>query len=317
MKIFYTMKFLSLCIMDAKAPVIFFLLCSIFSLSFCCSVDTFNNSTVTLVGAKSIKSITGCFEPNEALIKVSYIQVVNESVPVLRRDAIHGLPKLLDVILEKDRITDIEPGAFYNLTKLYLLKIKYNEIKVIREGVFNNLTLKELCLTDNKIEIIHPNAFDDMPNLRILFLNENKLTVWSSDWFKRSPQVSVLNFEYNVITTIPFRSLQNINGELWLENVKVEVNVQLNDNKIRKIEDGAFEGIEKLGWLFLHRNEIEDIGEESLGSLKSVEWVRLDNNKLKCVPAKLVEISPKVVYYLYSNPLSAECKNKYSITVLR
>lgn len=303
--------------MDAKAPIIIFSLCHIFSLSLCCSTSTFNNNTVTLVGAKSIRSITGCFEPTEALVKVSYIQVVNESVPVLRRDAIHGLPNLLDVIFENDHIVDIEPGAFYNLSKLYLLKIKYNEISAIREGVFNNLVLKELCLTDNKIETIHPNAFDDMPNLSILFLNENKITAWSNEWFKRSPQVSVLNFEYNVITTIPFRGLQNIKGEHYVENVKVQTNVQLNDNKIRKIEDSAFEGIDSLGWLFLHRNEIEEISEESLGSLKSVEWVRLDNNNLKCVPAKLVRISPKIIYYLYSNPLSEECKNKYSITVVR
>lgn len=302
--------------MDAKAPIIFLLLCNIFSLGVCCNVNTFNNNSVTLVGAKSIKFITGCFEPNEALMNVCYIQVVNETVPVLRKDAIHGLPKLLDVILEHDHIVDIEPGAFHNLSKLYLLKIRYNEIKVIKEGVFNNLTLQELCLTDNKIEIVHPNAFDNMPNLTILFLNENKISTWSSEWFKRSPQVSVLNFEYNVITTIPFRSLQNINGELWLSNAKVEVTVLLNDNKIRKIEDGAFEGIDKIGWLFLHRNEIEDIGEESLGSLKSVEWVRLDNNRLKCVPAKLVKICPKVIYYLYSNPLTSDCKDKYSITVL-
>lgn len=313
----YEIKFFSVYIMDAKAPLIIFLLCHILPLSLCCSINTFNNNTVTLVGAKSIRFITGCFEPTEALVKVSYIQVINESIPVLRRDAIHGLPNLLDVIFENDHITDIEPGAFYNLSKLYLLKIKYNEIRVIRGGVFNNLVLKELCLTDNKIETIYPNAFDDMPNLSILFLNENKIATWLSDWFKRSPQVSVLNFEYNVITTIPFRGLQNIKGEHYVENIKVQTNVQLNDNKIRKIEDGAFEGIESLGWLFLHRNEIEEISEESLGSLKSVEWIRLDNNNLKCVPAKLVTISPKIIYYLYSNPLSDDCKNKYSITVVR
>ncbi|KAJ8922655.1 hypothetical protein NQ315_007687, partial [Exocentrus adspersus] len=274
--------------MHVSLPVKLYLLCLIFRLGTSCSVNTFNNNVVTLVGAKGIKSITGCFEPNNDFVKVSYIQIVNETVPVLRKDAIHGLPNLLDVILENDHITDIEPDAFYNLTKLYLLKIKYNNIRMIREGVFNRLVLKELCLTDNKIEAIHANAFDDMPNLSILFLNENKISAWSGDWFKNSPQVS------------------NVKGEHWAENAKVETKVQLNDNKIRKIEDGAFDGIETLGWLFLHRNEIEDISEESLGSLQRVEWIRLDNNLLKCIPNKLVEISPKIIYYLYSNPLTEE-----------
>ncbi|KAJ8949801.1 hypothetical protein NQ318_000499 [Aromia moschata] len=275
------------------------------NLSSCCSINTFNNNSVTLAGAKDIKIISGCFEPNNNLIKVSLIQVVNETVPILRRDAIHSLPNLVDIILEKDYITDIEPGAFYNLTKLYLLKIKFNNIRTIREGIFNGLTLTELCLTDNNIEIINPNAFDDMPKLSILFLNENK--------------VAVLNFENNLITTVPYRGLRNVKGEHTVDNVKVGTNVQLNGNKIRKIEDGAFEGLETLGWLFLHKNEIEEISEESLGTLRSVEWIRLDNNNLKCVPGKLVKISPKVIYYLYSNPLSrslitnlvSDLKNSY------
>ena len=303
--------------MDAKELfIIFFLVYNLESGS-SCSVKTFNNNTVTLVGAKSVKTITGCFEPNDTLIKVSYIQILNETIPIVRRDAINGLPNLLDVVLEKDYITDIEPGAFYNLSKLYLIKIRYNNIRTIREGVFKGLPLTELCLTDNNIEVIHPNAFDDMPNLSILFLNENKITTWYSEWFKRSPKVSVLNFEYNLITTIPFRGFQNIKGEHLVDNIKVETNVHLNSNKIRKIEDGAFIGIDLLGWLFLHKNEIEEISEESLGTLKSIEWVRLDNNNLKCVPDKLVKISPKIIYYLYSNPLSEDCKTRYSITVVR
>ncbi|CAG9856670.1 unnamed protein product [Phyllotreta striolata] len=281
-----------------------------------CDEPTFAGVRVTLKGAKDVKNITGCFGPTDDLVKVSYIQVVGQPVPVIRRDAIHGLPNLVDVILEDDNVTDIEPGAFRNLTYLYLIRIRNNNIRVIRAGVFANLPVRELNLMNNRIEIIDPNAFDDLPNLLILGLNENKITRISNDWFKQSPRVANINLEKNYITTIPDRILQNIRGVHVVKNVTIQTNIMLNDNLIRKIEDGAFDGPETLGWLFLHRNEIEQISEESLGSLKAIDWIRLDHNKLKCIPEKLVHISPKIVYYLQSNPLSEMCINKLNITTV-
>ncbi|XP_057659279.1 chondroadherin-like [Diorhabda carinulata] len=292
-----------------------FIICVLSSVKSCSDI-TFNSVNVTLRGAKDIKEITGCFEPTEDLVKVSYIQIINQQIPVLKKDAINSLPKLVDVILEENNITDIEPGAFRNLTMLYLLKIKNNIIRVIREGVFSDLPLSELHLMNNSIEIIHPNAFDNMPKLLLLYLNENKITTLSNDWFKSSPQVTTINLERNYISVIPNKILQNIHGEHVIRNATVLTHILLNDNTIHKIEDGAFSGPDTLGWLFLHRNEIGEISENSLGSLKNIEWVRLDHNKLKCVPDKLVEISPNIVYYLQSNPLSEMCINKLNITAV-
>lgn len=288
----------------------------VFSFVHTCSDITFHGVNVTLRGAKDVKNITGCFEPTEDLIKVSYIQIINQPIPVIKKDAIHSLPKLVDVILEDNNITDIEPGAFRNLTWLYLVKIRNNNIRFIRAGVFSDLPIKELCLMNNSIEIIDPSAFDNMPNLGILALNENKITKISNDWFKESPRISNINLERNYITTIPDKILQNIRGKHIFKNVTILTNIMLNDNSIRKIEDGAFDGPETLGWLFLHRNEIEQISEESLGSLKAIDWIRLDHNKLKCIPEKLVHISPKIVYYLQSNPLSDICINSLNITTV-
>nr|XP_023029691.1 insulin-like growth factor-binding protein complex acid labile subunit [Leptinotarsa decemlineata] len=282
-----------------------------------CDENSFYNVKVTLKGVKDITNITGCFEPVEDLVNVSYIQIIDEQIPVLKKNAIHSLPKLVDIVLESNNIAEIKPGAFLNLTNLYLLKIRYNSIRNIQEGVFNGLPLTELSLTNNSIETIHPRAFDDMPNLSVLFLNENKITLLSTEWFKNSPNVGMLNFEKNYITTIPLKVFQNVKGEHLIRNINVLTNILLNDNVIRKIEDGAFDALETLGWLFLHKNEIEDISEESLGSLRAIEWVRLDHNKLKCVPEKLVQISPKIVYYLQSNPLTEFCINKYNITKVR
>ncbi|KAL1509760.1 hypothetical protein ABEB36_004447 [Hypothenemus hampei] len=274
---------------------------------------TFFNTNVTLVGAKDVGSITGCFSPIEDFVRVSYIQILNENVPVLKRDAISGLPKLVDIIIDNSSIIDLESGCFSDLPNLYLIKLRHNNFKTIREGVFNKLSLTELCLSNNSIETIHPKAFNDLPKLNILQLDQNKLSYWSGEWFLGSPKITVLNFEYNLITNIPTAALQHVNG-LHFDpqvNLNISTHIHLNNNRIRYLSDGAFNGIEAFGWLFLHRNELEEISESSLGSLKMVDWIRLEHNNLKCIPRKLVEISPKVLWYISNNPLTNECRDFY------
>ncbi|XP_030760019.1 leucine-rich repeat-containing protein 15-like [Sitophilus oryzae] len=275
--------------------------------------DTFFDTNVTLGGAKDIKTISGCFAPTESLIKVSFIQILDQNVTVLRKGAIYGLPNLVDIIIENSSVTDLDGGCFSNLPKLYLIKLRHNNFSTVREGVFNNLPVTELCLTNNSIESIHPKAFNDIPNLNSLILDQNRIGYWSSEWFQRSPNIAVLNFEYNWITNIPAKALQNVNGLHYNSNVKLNVSTQvyLNNNRIKYLSDGAFNGIEMFGWLFLHKNELEEISEASLGTLKKVDWVRLEHNQLKCIPKRLVDISPKVLWYIGNNPLTDECISWY------
>ncbi|XP_060530383.1 leucine-rich repeat-containing G-protein coupled receptor 5-like [Cylas formicarius] len=288
------------------------LLLSVVKFSVPCE-ETFSNTHVTLVGAKNVKTITGCFSPTEDLVKVTYIQIINGSVPILKKDAINSLPNLVDVILDNNNITDLQSGCFYNLTKLYLIKLRYNNFKTIREGVFNNLPITELCLTNNNIESIHPKAFNNIENLKLLSIDENKIGYWSGEWFKGSPKLAVLDFKVNHITSIPFRAFRNVKGVHYSRdlNLNISTNIFLHNNRIKYISDGAFDGIQAFGWLFLHRNELEEISEASLGTLQTIDWIRLEHNYLKCIPDKLVQISPKVLYYLTNNPLTDDCKNKF------
>ncbi|KAF7280291.1 hypothetical protein GWI33_006203 [Rhynchophorus ferrugineus] len=290
----------------------FFVSCLLLSSAFACE-PSFFGTNVTLGGAKDVKNITGCFSPVEKLVRVSLIQILDENVPVLRKGAISGLPNLVDIIIENSSVTDLESGCFTDLPKLYLIKLRHNNFNTVRDGVFNNLPVTELCLSNNSIESIHPKAFNDIPNLSVLILDQNKIGYWSGEWFVRSPKIAVLNFEYNWITNIPTAALQNVNGVHYDANVNLNVstNVYLNNNRIKYLSDGAFNGIEIFGWLFLHKNELEEISEASLGTLKKVDWIRLEHNQLKCIPRKLVEISPKVLWYMSHNPLTDECKIWY------
>lgn len=276
----------------------------------CCEESTFNNTRITIVGVRGIDFVSGCLEPVGALEKGSYIQIVNESVPVLNRGAIKNLPNLVDLILENNGILDIAPGAFYNLSKLYLMRLRNNNLQIIREGVFNALPVSELNLVNNSISIIEQKAFDRMPKLSIVFLDYNRISHWNINWFTYSPQINTLSFKNNLITHLPSRSFGNIKGFHNVNGRNVSTNIYLSENKISYIDPRSLEGLDVLGWFFLNGNDIYQIPESLLDPLTHIDWLKLSFNNLTCVPDKIFEKIPTVSHYLDGNPLTEECKIK-------
>lgn len=280
---------------------------------FCCERETFHNTTVTLVGVRGIEKFTGCFEPSEALEKVSLIQIINETLPVVYEGAFKNLPSLVDIILDGDQIRNIYPGAFQNLERIYCIRIRNNYINEINEGIFNYLPLRELNLANNSITVINKNAFNDMPELAILLLGNNKLKQWNSEWFFNTPKLSTLNFACNSIEYLPARAFQNVHGVHVVNSVNVTTNIHLNTNNISYIDPAAFDGLNVLGWLFLNENQLTYIDREVFASLKQLDWLKLDHNQLHCVPDDLIHLVPNVKYYLEGNPLTDECKYRLEI----
>lgn len=289
----------------------FITLCCVYAS--CCIRDTFQNTTATLVGVRGIDKVSGCFEPTPALEKVSLIQIINESVPVIYEKAFSSLQNLVDIILEDDGIKEITPGAFYNLPKIYCIRLKNNNVHEIQAGVFSGLSLSELNLVNNSINVVHARAFDDMPNLNIILLTDNNLKQWNSDWFTNSPGLSVIDFSNNCITTLPVKAFKNILGVHSVNGLNVTTNVYLNSNSLTYIDSAAFEDLEVLGWLYLDRNQLTAIDDSVFASFRQLDWLKLDYNKLKCVPEKLTQLVPNIKYYLEGNPLSEDCKERYDI----
>lgn len=280
---------------------------------FCCDRESFHNTTVTLVGVRGVEKFTGCFEPSEVLEKVSLIQIINETVPVVYEGAFKNLSSLVDIILDGDQIRNIYPGAFQDLERIYCIRIRNNYINEISEGIFNRLPLRELNLANNNISVIHKNAFNDMPELTILLLSSNKLRQWDSDWFFNTPKLSTINFACNSIEYLPARAFKNVYGFHVVNSVNVTTNIHLNTNNISYIDPDAFDGLYVLGWLFLHENQLRSIDQRVFIPLKQLDWLKLDHNQLNCVPDNLVQLVPNVKYYLEGNPLTDECKNRFEI----
>ncbi|XP_069086550.1 podocan-like protein 1 isoform X2 [Pleurodeles waltl] len=126
-----------------------------------------------------------------------------------------GLPLSLEVLtLQKNQINSLSPETLANLTQMRELNLAHNRLQVgaITPGTWQQLqrlktldlgsnelsyvppdlpeSLECLYLQNNRISSVSPEAFHSTPNLRVLFLRSNRLTVAST------PQASFLDLKY-------------------------------------------------------------------------------------------------------------------------
>ncbi|KAL3278306.1 hypothetical protein HHI36_013639 [Cryptolaemus montrouzieri] len=111
------------------------------------------------------------------------IEMENENVAVLYENCISDMDSLKELLLKKNGIQEIRPGALKNLPALRIIKLNGNKLKTIKRGVFNNLLVSEIDLRENEIEFIEDTAFNNMPQLLVIRLTLNKLTKWNKIGF--------------------------------------------------------------------------------------------------------------------------------------
>ncbi|XP_071056793.1 chondroadherin-like [Onthophagus taurus] len=278
-----------------------------------CLQHSFNNVSVTVVGVRGVDRISGCLEPIGTLEKVSYVQIINQTVPVLYKDAVRDLQYLVDFVLDGSQVASVERGSFSNLPLLKLLRLKDNKIREIREGVFNDLMITELNLSNNDIVRIERGALDRLPNLEVVNFDRNRIQTWNEDWFLQTPNVNTLSFQENEIKRIPRRAFQNVHGTHQIAGRKVMTNIFLNNNLISDVDPKSLEGISALGWLFLNKNEIRVIPDDFLDNIEQIDWLKLNFNQLNCLPEKIFDKVPNVVNYLEGNPLNEDCKTRFKL----
>ena len=104
------------------------------------------------------------------------------------------------IYLNNNEIFQIEPGAFAFHTQCVKLRLDFNELTEVRNDMWTGLVaLEYLSLEHNDIGYIAPSAFADLPNLKGLYLHNNKLTTLPENIFtiKQMPQLEILTLHEN------------------------------------------------------------------------------------------------------------------------
>ena len=147
---------------------------------------------------------------------------------ILTRDKLIEIyPNLLQVTiidLSWKGYTDIALGTFTegtfgnNLPVLTFLSLQNNKIRELQPGIFNNLpNLKELYLCFNhrrclwQIQELQPSIFDNLPRLNYLYLNKNKIRELQHGTFNNLLHLSFLRLNNNQIRELqPQRYLRHV-----------------------------------------------------------------------------------------------------------
>ena len=96
------------------------------------------------------------------------------------------------IYLNNNCIADIESRVFAKNSKCTNLRLDWNRLTEVRKDMWTGLVALEwLSLEHNDIEIVHPYAFAELPNLKGLYLDNNKLTTLPVNIFPLKQMLAV------------------------------------------------------------------------------------------------------------------------------
>lgn len=188
-------------------------------------------------------------------------------------------PKLKSVYLHNNKLTDagLPDEMFNGSDTLEILTMSSNFLRVVPKNMPSSLY--RLHLKSNKLEKIPAGAFNNLPNLRELYLQNNLLTNEGMDneTFSQLSSLECLDLSNNNLSVVPKGLPRNL------------VLLHLEKNSIRSIPGDALTSVRNLEYLLLHNNKLRSrsIHPAAFQGLKKLHTLHMYNNLLERVPRGL------------------------------
>ncbi|XP_027024178.1 extracellular matrix protein 2 isoform X1 [Tachysurus fulvidraco] len=258
-----------------------------------------------------------------------------------------GLSQLLTLELEDNHFHDgnVSPLTFRPLKKLIYLRLDDNDFRAIPSGLPSSL--KELHLSDNRIEVVHAGLLNKTVNLRVLNLSHNKIRedrIAPRAWIHLR-KLETLDLSHNKLVHVPsflpvglvqlslhHNQIERIPGYVFAHMQPGLVSIHLSYNRLR--EDGinqvSFLGLRhSLNELLLDHNQLREIP-RGIIQLRALQVLRLNHNYISSVPVNALcditarDDSPLLSVHLQNNlinrrlvpPTALTCIKEYSSVIL-
>ncbi|XP_045459991.1 slit homolog 1 protein-like [Harmonia axyridis] len=264
----------------------------------------------------------------DADTKVKVIIFKKQKIPVLFPHSFSELARVNKVKLNGCAVEDVRPGFISKNTEIFELDLSGNEIRDIKYGVFTDINITRLYLNNNKIHEVASEAFSNMKRLEMIILSNNRLTVWDSSWFFKSP-VRHVDFSSNFIEELP-RGAFDYFQEFKKKTYGVFYYINFNNNFLTKLHNGSLPEASSLWFLFLEKNFIEEIEHGFFRGIRKMEALKLGQNRLKYFENDLLEdlslrylkidqnlienidVNITEILNIENNPLNAEYKRQWN-----
>ncbi|XP_068599518.1 podocan [Brachionichthys hirsutus] len=188
-------------------------------------------------------------------------------------------PKLRSVYLHNNKLTDagLPHHMFNGSGNLEILTMSSNFLQTVPGNLPS--TLYRLHLKSNKLEQIPAGAFDNLQNLRELYLQNNHLSNEGMDneTFSQLNSLEYLDLSNNNLSVVPTGLPRNL------------LLLHLEKNSIRSIPGDALSSVRNLEYLLLHNNMLRSrsIHPAAFQGLKKLHTLHIYNNLLERVPRGL------------------------------
>uniref|UniRef100_A0A3Q3A8G0 Chondroadherin-like b n=1 Tax=Kryptolebias marmoratus TaxID=37003 RepID=A0A3Q3A8G0_KRYMA len=177
------------------------------------------------------------------------------------QESFDGLTSLKQLLIDRNRVEEIQPGAFSQLGFLNFLSITHNQLVYIANLAFQGLqNIKWLCLSHNSLNYLDTEAFAGLFTLTRLSLDHNEL---------QCDEMTRLDLSYNPMTYLGEEAVSMAKlTHLFLDHMSLQdlantavskspnlIRLDISHNQLHVIQP-FFEGSSKLARLNLAGNPI-------------------------------------------------------------
>ncbi|CAB3223097.1 unnamed protein product [Arctia plantaginis] len=216
-------------------------------------------------------------------------------------EALNSLSSLQYLYLQNNNLTSLSKSAFGNLPTTFMIDLSYNQITTVAQRSFNGLQqLLDLSLRGNGLESIPNEAFKGLVALRKLDLSHNfleKIDNKTNGLLDDCLSLEMVNLSHN---KFGFLTKKMFPSNPWIPYRLQEIDLSYND--IPVVTYDLTVGAKKVKKLNLSGNIINEVRNNVLGNLTSLEILDLSNNNLKDLVSRTSEIKfalPENITELY------------------
>nr|XP_006205760.1 nephrocan isoform X2 [Vicugna pacos] len=196
------------------------------------------------------------------------LKMERNRLKVIRFRDMKHLENLSHLYLSENLLSSIDGAQL--LTNLTTLELSQNQLPTLPLRL--PARLQKLDISNNLIQRVTAQDFQDLQELKHLFLDNNTVSLFEAGALQRCSQLSNLALEQNLLLSIPLR----LPGTL--------------------------------ARLDLKGNAIRDIAERELKDLKQLQVLNLRNNKISALDLRALEVLPRLRHlYLDGNPWNCTC----------
>ncbi|XP_068626244.1 insulin-like growth factor-binding protein complex acid labile subunit [Battus philenor] len=258
-------------------------------------------------------------------IKMRRLQIANNRLTRVERDAFKGLEYLIDVDLSFNNITYVDPEAFLDSRGLLNVELQDNPITTVDGPFLISSTLQYLDISSCNLSVINTQFFDNITSLTTVDLSNNPLRTLDAGVFDVLTSLDNLNLNDCQLTTInegTFSSLTNLKKLELAGNYLTNTNwsevlgnlirleyLNLRKSGLTSLTEDTFSNCTNLVTLILADNELRelDVGAVLGNSVTHLELLDMTNCNIQGpISGEAFANATKLkVLYLSGNPLFA------------